>query len=111
MVGGDLELKSCRIVPYNWTMNTVSEELRQILDRRIGLRAKRIPASFDRLPLLNLVCFEPERTRIGHVRLAQILHRNRDARLAVTRSKGDPVSIDMKTPWLVAEDPRPLDLQ
>jgi hypothetical protein len=92
-------------------MNTGREKLSEFLNRRIRSRAKRILAALDGLPLLNFVCFESERVRICHIRLAQILHRNRDARLVVTRSKRDPLRIDMKVPRLVAEDPHPFDLQ
>ena len=98
-------------MPNHRTLHTGREKLSEFLNRRIGFRAKRKFAALNRLPLPNFVCFEPERVWICYVRLAQVLHRNRDAGLAVTRSKRDPLSIDMKAPRLVAEDPHPLDFQ
>jgi len=74
------------------------EELRQFLDRRIGLRPKYKFAALNRLPLLNFVCFESERVRICYVCFAQVFHRNRDGHLAVARSKRDAFGVNVKIP-------------
>src|SRR5712692_10618657 len=105
MVGGDLELRGRRIVPHNRAINTKCEELRQFLDRRIGGCAKRVLAALDWLPLLNFVCFESERTRVGYVCFAQVLHRNRNGCLAVARSKCESCSVNVKIPRLTPQNP------
>ena len=67
------------------TKNTSCEKLREFPDGRIGLRAKRIFTAVDGLPFPNLVGLESQRMGIGDTCLTQVLQRNLDGCLAITR--------------------------
>jgi hypothetical protein len=91
-------------------MNASREKLREFLDRGLGLSPKGILVSLNWFPLLDLVCLESKAAGIGYICLAQILHINRDGRLAVGRSKRDPFSVDVKTAVLLPKRTHTCDL-
>ena len=71
------------VMPHDWPMNTGREKLSELLDGGIGLSVEDMLSALSGLPFLDGICFESKATRIGYIRLAQILHANFDGRLAV----------------------------